>query len=321
MRAVQFGEDGSFSKKLHLPVYEWSPKGIEPEGMVLAIHGLTLHGTSYDIAGKAFAAGGYYFVSSDMRGFGKCARSYEGSSSYCVDNDYKWKVNYDKSYEDIVELAKLMKAKYPNLPMMVIGESLGCTLALRIAAGHPELVSSVILSAPAVRLNPLMFVSSASIKSGSYALLISPKFHMSLKGFITNLVSNDPQISQGMLDDPLNLKELPLCDLMKTQTCVGKTVKYAHKISSNIPVLYLQGSHDRCVVPDAVIKLSKSTHSRDQTLKWLDQTGHLLLETKYLKAATVAAINDWVEEHEPAHLVKLKSIEGEIRELGGVVSE
>lgn len=321
MYPVRFVEDGEFSRFLHLPVYEWSPTDVEPIGMVLAIHGLTLHGTSYDIAGKAFAAGGYYFVASDMRGFGKCARISSDSHEYCVDGDCKWKVDYEKSYNDIVNLAKLMKAKYPKLPMMVIGESLGCTLALRVAGEHPELVASVILSAPAVRLHPLMFYSPSSLMSGSSAILLSPKFRVNLRGFITNLVSNDSKISQGMLDDPLNLKELPLCDLLKTQAYVHNTVKYARRVRKEIPVLYLQGSRDRCVVPDSVVKLSKNTHSRDQTLKWLDGTGHLLLETKYLKAVTLAAVNDWVEDHQPAHELELKAIEAQIKELGGVVSE
>jgi len=289
--------------------------------MVLAIHGLTLHGTSYDLTGKSFASGGYYFVSSDMRGFGKCARTYNGKHEYCQNDDCKWKVDYEKSYADTVLVAQEMKKKFPTLPIIVMGESLGCTMAVRIAGEHPELIDKIILSAPAVRLNPLMFLSPASLRNGTYALMISPRFHMSLRGFINNLVSNDPKISKEMLDDPLILKEMPLCDLIKTQECVAKTIKYARKISKDKPILIVQGSQDHCVIPEAIVKLARNTRSGDQTLKWLDQTGHLLLETHYLKAATVAAINDWIEDHEPAHYVELKAIEDDIRSLGGEVTQ
>jgi len=321
MHPIDFVEDGTISKTLALPVYEWSPSDSPPLAMVLAIHGLTLHGTSYELTGKAFASGGYYFVSSDMRGFGKCARTFAGHQEYCRNGDCKWKVDYEKSYDDIVRVAQAMKKKYPGLPITVMGESLGCTLAVRIAGEHPELIDRVILSAPAVRLNPLMFFSPASLSSGSYALMISPRFHMSLLGFINNLVSNDPKISKEMLDDPLILKAMPLCDLIKTQECVAKTIKYARKIAKDKPILIVQGGQDHCVIPEAIVKLARNTRSGDQTLKWLDQTGHLLLETHYLKAATIAAINDWYDDHEPAHLVELKAIEDDIRSLGGQVSQ
>ncbi len=321
MHPVSFVEGGAISKALNLPVYEWSPSDAKPEAMVLAIHGLTLHGTSYELTGKAFASGGYYFVTSDMRGFGKCARTFPGYLEYCQNGDPKWKVDYEKSYDDTVRLAQAMKKKYPNLPVTVMGESLGCTLALRIAGEHPELIDKVIMSAPAVRLNPLMFLSPASLTNGTYALIISPRFRMSLRGFINELVSNDPKISKEMQDDPLILKAMPLCDLIKTQECVSKTIKYARTIAKDKPILIVQGSQDHCVIPEAIVKLARNTRSGDQTLKWLDQTGHLLLETHFIKAATIAAINDWFDDHEPAHLVELQAIEEDIRALGGEVSQ
>jgi len=321
MHPFSFVEDGPFSKALNLPVYEWSPSDSSPEAMVLALHGLTLHGTSYTLIGSAFAAGGYYFVAPDMRGFGKCARTFPSHMAYSQGGDDKCKVDYKRSYDDIVRLAQLMKEKYPKLQTIVMGESLGCTLAVRIAGEHPELIDKVILSAPAVKLNPLMFLSPASLRNGSYALIISPRFHMSLRGFITDLVSNNPKISKEMLDDPLILKEMPLCDLIKTQECVAQTVKYARRISKATPILIVQGSKDHCVVPDAIIKLAKNTRSGDQTLKWLDLTGHLLLETRYLQAGTIAAINDWIEDHEPQHALELKAIEKDVRSLGGEISQ
>jgi alpha-beta hydrolase superfamily lysophospholipase len=316
-----FKEDAGAFKDLHVPVYEWLPTDVAPGGMVLAIHGLTLHGTSYELVAKSFAAGGYYFVASDMRGFGKCNSKFSPAHEYCVDSDCKWKVDYDKSYDDIVAIAQIMKHQYPNIALTVMGESLGATLAVRIAAEHPELVDRMILSAPAVKLNPLMFLSPNSISSGLYALFISPKFHMSLKGFINHLVSNNANISKEMMDDKLIRKDLSLADLMKTQDCVEKTIKYARLIHRSMPILIVQGSIDHCVIPDDVVQLSSNTHSGDQTLRWLDNTGHLLLETHYVKAGTIAAISDWFDDHEPAHLKRLKDIQSDIQALGGKIDD
>src|SRR5258708_3079788 len=65
-------KDGDIAKAVHLPVYEWYPKQ-KPDGLVLAIHGLTLHGLRYEVLAKTLAVdnpmGCYYVVAPDMRGF------------------------------------------------------------------------------------------------------------------------------------------------------------------------------------------------------------------------------------------------------------
>ncbi len=316
---ITFTENGALASELEFPVYEWQPSDAEPTEMILAIHGLTLHGRSYSLLGKAFAAGGFYFVSSDMRGFGLCQPHFSAKHEWCKNYDCKWKVDYAKSYTDIVCLAQKMRKKYPGLKLTVIGESLGSTLALQIAAEHPELVDRVILSAPAVKLNHAMFTNSQNVKSGLYAALISPRFQMNLQGFISKLVSNNPKICKEMLDDPLVRKKMPLSDLLQTESCVGRSIKYAQKMSPNIPLLIVQGSQDHCVIPEAIVQLSEHTRSTDQTIRWLNQTGHLLLETHYVRPGTVAALIDWFDDHTPEHLEEVRQVEQSIRALGGKV--
>src|SRR5262249_13605624 len=51
----KFVQDGEPSAKLNIPTYEWIPKDREPDGMVLAVHGLTLHGERYELLGRACA--------------------------------------------------------------------------------------------------------------------------------------------------------------------------------------------------------------------------------------------------------------------------
>lgn len=316
-----FQQDGEDFKSLHLPVYEWKPADAEPIGATMAIHGLTLHGQSYKLLGKAFASFGGYFVAMDMRGFGRCHREYSPAHEFCVGSDCKWKINYEKSFEDIVAVARVIKKKYPTMPLTVMGESLGATLAVRLAGEHPELVDRLVVSAPAVKLSPWMFYSRSSIKSGAYAVLVSPRFRMNLSGFINNLVSNNPNIGKELMEDPLVLKEMSLADLLRTESCVERTIKYARKIQGNLPILIVQGSKDRCVVPADVVKLTSNTRSSDQTLRWLDNTGHLLLETTYLRAATISSINDWFEVHQPDHIQETKELEKQIIEMGGHVKE
>ena len=105
-----FVQDGDLSKQVHLPIYEWRTKKDPPDGMVLAIHGLTLHGLRYEVFGRVCAAenplGSYYVVAPDMRGFGRCRGK---AHTFCEDNDCKNKIDYEKSVQDMGKIAKLMR--------------------------------------------------------------------------------------------------------------------------------------------------------------------------------------------------------------------
>ena len=312
---ITFVQDGPLSKQVHIPLYEWYPKAAEPVGMVLAIHGLTLHGKRYDVLGKAFAAEGFYACAPDMRGFGRCYT--DDQHVFDVDGESKQKVDYGKSFADIVALAQAMKHDHPNLPLFAMGESLGTSLCIKLAADHPELVSGLILSGPTVKLHPLMVLHPHNMAAAAWALLVHPRFNMSTTSFVKNLVSNDPNIVEEMLSDPLCRKGLTLAELIKTKVFVKSTLPNASKMKPEIPILVIQGSEDRCMVPHAVTQLARKVQSADQTVRWLHAHGHLLLETSYLRPATVDALDVWIRQHSPAHIQEATAIKTEILQLGG----
>jgi alpha-beta hydrolase superfamily lysophospholipase len=314
-----FKQDSDFLKEAGLPTYEWYPKDIEPQGLALAIHGLTMHGKRYELLGKAFAASGYYMVAPDMRGYGRC-RS-EHNHENCAEDNCKRKVDYEKSFAEISRIATLMKQKYPRLKMIVIGESLGATMAVRLAGMHPELVDRLIISAPAMRVSPRMFFQPSSVAQGFLAVFVKPSGLLNLDFFMNKLISSDPGVVKEICDDPLVVKHLSPGELFKSHAFISKTAFWARKIATNTPVLILQGNLDHCVIPHAVTELTRNIPSNDQTLRWLYNQSHLLLETRHFSAPTVAAITDWFDDHEPEHLAEIKLIEQDLRELGGSVRE
>jgi alpha-beta hydrolase superfamily lysophospholipase len=289
-------EDGDLSQKLHLPTNEWIPKDGAPRGVVLAIHGMTLHASCYDVIGKAFAFHGYYACAADMRGYGRCYT--DNDHKFWVGKDSKKKINCEKSYADIVQLAKEIKQKYPNVPFYALGESLGTSYCIRLAADHPEIVDGLILSGPTVKTNPLMVIHPATFSAGAWAVFIDPLFRVSTGPFVKHLVSNDPNVVQEMLNDPLCRKSMTIRDLLQTQKFVGKTISFARKLKVDEPVLVIQGSEDRCMDPKAITTLAKNIPSSEQTLRWLHAHGHLLLETTYLRPATVDALGRWMKQRQ-----------------------
>jgi len=302
-------EDGPISKEFHLPSYEWYPKDKDPVGLILAVHGLTLHAKRFEVLGRASASAGFYMCACDMRGFGRC---YTEPEKFSVGNDNKKKVDFQKSYLDLVQVATRMKKNHPSVPLFALGESMGTALCIKLAAEHPELVDGLILSGPTVKVHPLMFLHPSTMAAGAFAVFIDPKFKVSMSGFVKNLVSNDPNIVQEMLNDPLCRKQLTIKELLNAKKFADKTLPTARKLKHDEHILVIQDSHDLCMVPHAVTSLSKRIHSSDQTIRWLHANGHLLLETAYLKPATIEALSNWIEQHDAAHEAFAKHIQDEM---------
>lgn len=146
---------------------------------------------------------------------------------------------------------------------------------------------------------------------------LSRKDHlMSYKVFFRELVSDEPQIIEELESDPLVRHDMPLKALLRTQTFVAHTNKWAKRIEPEMPILILQGSNDKAMVPQAVIKLAKNIDSADQTIRWMTGYSHLLLETKYLRPHAVEAIKTFIDGHDPDDLQFKMVLHEEMMRLG-----
>lgn len=311
-----YTEDGKYSQELNIPTYEWSPVGFpnKARGYVVFVHGLTLHGQRYTVSGRAFAAANFYALAFDMRGFGRCYTDPDGKFSR--DGESKRGVDYEKSFEDLVKLVSLAKKDHPDMPIILVGESLGVTPCLRLAAERGDLVDAMVLSGAAVSVNPLMIFHPKSIKAGLKGVFIDPKFNVKLQFFMEDLVSSDPRIVEELTNDPLIRQKLTIWNLIQTDRYVSKNIKYANKIRPEMPILLLQGSRDRCVIPKKVVRLCSNIRSDEQTLRWMDSFSHVLLETKYLNPATIEAVVAFIRMREPEMAGQVRAVRKDLQQLG-----
>lgn len=311
-------EDGEYTNALHIPTYEWLPIDGPPRVVFVGVHGLTLHGRRFRVLARSLAVNGVGFISMDMRGFGRC--HFDPGKKFSTPDDDKTGVNHEKSYEDIVVLTKLVRNKYPNARVIAIGESLGCTFCVRLAAEHPDLVDGIILSAPATALNKDMYAGHGQVVQGIKAVIV-PSHEVNLKGFFAELCSHRVEVQKEMTDDPLIRKELKLHELISTDEFCAKTDHFGKTTSPTLPVLILQGSADGCVSPEHVTKLMNAMPSADQNLAWRGNFGHLQLETMFMRAAIINAIGNWIIDHSHDQLTRLEGLQQNITELGGTVSQ
>lgn len=314
----KYTEDGGFTDQLHIPTYQWMPAQGKPRAIVLGIHGLTLHGRRFRVLARSLAINGIGFVAMDMRGFGRCFFGVD-AKQFSTPGDDRTKIDHHKSMEDIAQLAKAVKTQYPDIPLIALGESLGCTFCVKLAADYPDLIFGTILSAPAVKVNHDMYIGNNQIKAGLKSVIL-PDHEMDLTGFFAELCSSRKDVQKEMMDDPLILKKITLRRLIATDLFVEKTSEWGKKTDPRLKILILQGSSDGCVSAKHVTDLMNSMPSDDQNLAWRGKFGHLQLETIFMRAPIIDAIGSWLLSHSSAGQTKLSVLQSEIANLGGSVT-
>ena len=98
------------------------------------IHGTTSHLVDFDVALGKQLGGKYRLLAYDRPGMGRSTKRPGDAAKLDVQAE---------------TAADVIRAEHPDGPVVVIGHSYGGAVALRLALDHPELVSGLVLLAPA----------------------------------------------------------------------------------------------------------------------------------------------------------------------------
>lgn len=310
--------------------YEWRDPQVKPQAVAIAVHGLVLHGGVYDVMARDLASKGFIVVAPDLRGYGRWAQEHHKTHELTNDGkaivrseskvlevnqpshavnvcdlkkpQHSMRVSYDKSYRDVRELVKAVRNAYPSMPLFIIGESLGAGIALHAAADMPDSVNGIVLSSPAIKrrlyIEPRMVVDVMTC-------MANPTREVDLIPYIKRFASEDQQVIESAIEDPLVRKKLTIVDLLKTAQLIKGNLHHADRIPVDMPVLIIQGDQDRMLKSNGVVTLLGHLKSHDQTVKWFAGKGHLLLETPHVMPETLDTVSSWLIEHSiRANLVK-----------------
>ncbi len=268
--------------KIHF--YRWQDNSKKPKGIAIALHGLIMHGRVFDRLAHELTDLGFVVIAPDLHGYGQ----------YCQESDCQTKkVEYDQSYQEICQLTKAVKANYPDMPVFLIGESLGAGMAIHVAAEHKSLVDGLVLSSTAIktRLNLNMRV----VKDIT-VFLVHPKRPVDLAPYIKEFSSESSEIAEAALQDPLVRKKLPPSDIFRTAFLISKHKNWAREIPATMPVLIIQGDKDRMLRCNGVVTLISRLKSTDQTVRWFKGIGHILIETEHINPETLMTLRLWLME-------------------------
>lgn len=121
-----------------LPLRIWKPWDRPTSAVVLALHGFNDYSEGMAMPGHGLARRGLLVYAYDQRGFGRTPQRgvWPGEA---------------RLVEDLNIAVDLIKARHPELPLYILGESMGGSVAMVAVTGdNPPPVDGLILAAPAI---------------------------------------------------------------------------------------------------------------------------------------------------------------------------
>lgn len=124
-----------------LVTYFWECE--QPKGIIHIIHGMSEHAARYNEFALHLNQYGYLVFASDLRGHGKTAGSLDKVGMFAMQD------GWNKVVGDVINLSKELDQKYGDLPLYLLGHSMGTFIARSVAILCPPEIDGYIFSATA----------------------------------------------------------------------------------------------------------------------------------------------------------------------------
>jgi alpha-beta hydrolase superfamily lysophospholipase len=226
-----FTDHARMADGAELALSRWAPEG-KPRVVVLALHGFNDYRNGFAELGELLARRGILTYAVDQRGFGanRHRRLWAGTG---------------RMLADARELARLIRARHPDRPFYLLGESMGGAVAMAAAARWPTMADGLVLIAPAVwgreTMNPLQWLALTAL---AHTL---PEMVLTGEGLdITPSDNREMLIEQW--ENPLVIKGARVDTLWGLTNLMDRALAAAPRLTT--PALLLYGARDE-IIPKA----------------------------------------------------------------------
>lgn len=142
--------DGLILDVLEMYPYE------EPKGIVQLVHGMSENKERYIKFMNYLRRFGYIVVIHDHRGHGKSIKKAD-------DQGYFYDENAEYIVKDTLDITKMIKEKYPGLPVYLFGHSMGSLVALKYLKLYDDQIDKLVLCGTPAK-NPLCGIAIVLVK-------------------------------------------------------------------------------------------------------------------------------------------------------------
>ena len=275
-------KEGNFSGESGLQLYyqAWLPDN--PKAVIQIIHGFGEHSGRYlNVVNKLIPLG-YALYAHDLRGHGKSG----GIRTY-VDN-------FDQYIEDAKNFHDLIRKEHPDLPIFLLGHSMGSFIAVHFVKKYEKLLKGLILSGTGtfpsgIVINTILRRIRGVVRFFSRFI---PPIRLQLP--LSNALSNDPEVSRIYASDPLVVKTITLqlgaeliYPVLQIKNIIG---------TFRLPILIQSGSEDLIVIGVKLIR--KQLKMENHTVRIYKGLKHEVYnEVEKDRAVVLNELAEWLNKH------------------------
>jgi acylglycerol lipase len=248
-------------------------------GTVVIAHGLGEHSDRYDHVAGRLTDEGLAVSAVDHRGHGRS----QGPRAV---------IETDAVVADVDQLVRRAAGARPDVPLFLLGHSLGAMIAVAYALAHGERLDGLILSGPLAAVD----ASPALAAVGRLVSVLAPR--APTIALDPALVSRDGAVVAAYRADPLvHHGRIPA----RTAAQISETVRgFPDAVGAiTVPTLIVYGTADGLCPPRGSVMLSERIGADDITVRAYEGLFHEVLNEPE-RETVITELVDWLDQRAPA---------------------
>ncbi|MFA7402843.1 MAG: lysophospholipase [Pelobacteraceae bacterium] len=262
-----------------LPMHTWLPQDGPVTAVIVALHGFNDYSTFFASPANYLGRHGIASYAYDQRGFGGAPGRglWSGIGAYS---------------SDLTFFVKEIRKRHPGVPLYVLGESMGGSVAIVAMTGsNPPDVDGVILVAPAVWGRETMpwyqrWLLAIASHTFPWVQLTGKGLHIS--------ASDNIEMLRSLGRDPLVIKATRIDSMYGLSNLMDEALAQAGKI--RLPTLVQYGEKDQ-VIPEKPIFLMLEKMPKSTRKAFYEEGYHMLLRDLHGEKP-LADIAAWIADHD-----------------------
>lgn len=215
-------------------MWKWEAEG-EAKAVIVMVHGAMEHHRRYGWLIEMWRLSGFHVIMGDLPGQGMTTRSRRG--------------HIDSFDEYIIEVKDWVQAAYQyELPVFLLGHSMGGLISIRLLQLEKLNVAGVILSSPCLGL---VHTPSKFLNTLSYGLnLIYPSLRMN-SGLTIDMATRNIDVQEADMNDTLYVTKVSIRWYRELALAMKEAFNDLEHLE-DLPMLLMQAGDDKIVQKEAV---------------------------------------------------------------------
>jgi len=265
-----------------LPLTQWLPDS-EPKGVVLALHGFGEHRGIFFALAPHLAEAGYAVYAYDQRGFGTT-----------VTRGF-WP-GIDRLTGDAREAWRLLRQRYPDIPVHLLGHSMGAAVAILATTGPGRIQpAGTVLVSPAVHgWETLPWIQRVALRIGHFLAPGARPRQRWARAFVDITVTDDPIIRRMQALDPDILRKVRIDMIHGVVELMDMAARRVPQVPT--PVLIQYGERDDIIPAAAACAMFDRLRLEPTPDRWLAlyPQGYHYLTRDLQRGRTIGDIRAWL---------------------------